>query len=165
MDKDKKLKIALPFLLIISVFVWISVLKPSGKKGDVKKETTGSESVLKGQSSTESLLLDVMKLISKKDDTVSLFDDWGRNPFVLEGINENLVDEDSNVGETEKIEPDNAMVLNGIIWNIDKPSALINDTIARVGDTIGRSIVVDIKPDVVILNNDEGNYELRLNKY
>lgn len=54
--------------------------------------------------------------------------------------------------------------LAGIIWDQKVPLAMINDSIVRIGDRLGSHIVVDIKPDRVILNDGSKDFELRLER-
>jgi len=77
----------------------------------------------------------------------TVFKSWKRNPFAPVGS-----------GNTS------ALVLNGIIWNKDKPKAMIGDMIVARGDKVGDNKVVDIKPDRVILNDGINNFELKMEK-
>jgi hypothetical protein len=54
--------------------------------------------------------------------------------------------------------------LKGIIWNPDKPSALINDQLLGVGEIISGYKVVQILQDKVILENEKSRLELKLNQ-
>jgi hypothetical protein len=56
------------------------------------------------------------------------------------------------------------LVLNGVIWNKDRPKAMIGDTIVTRGDSIAGNKVVDIRPDKVILNDGVKNFELKMEK-
>ncbi len=71
---------------------------------------------------------------------------WKRSPFVP-----------SAAASTER-------VLNGNIWSKTKPKAMIGDTILMKGDRIAEYMVVDIKPDRVILNDGEKDFEIKLEK-
>lgn len=53
-------------------------------------------------------------------------------------------------------------VLGGILWDEEKPMAIINDEVVKIGDKIGSNTVVDIKQDMVILSDGTSNFELRL---
>lgn len=76
----------------------------------------------------------------------SSFKSWKRSPFVSGGS------------------ASSDLVLNGIIWNKQKPKAMIGDTIVVKGTKIGDNTVVDIKPDRVILNDGTKEFELRMEK-
>lgn len=71
---------------------------------------------------------------------------WGRNPFAPAAVGQAR-------GE---------MVLSGIMWDETDPTAIINDEIVRVGDSVGGRKVVDIKQDRVIVDDGSGKVEIRL---
>jgi len=77
----------------------------------------------------------------------SAFKSWKRSPFAPVGTATSTT-----------------LVLNGIIWNKDRPKAMIGDTIVTKGEKIGENKVVDIKPDRVILNDGTNNFELKMEK-
>jgi hypothetical protein len=52
------------------------------------------------------------------------------------------------------------LYLDGILWDKDKPMAIISGNIVKRGDKIGEYLVVDIKQEAVILN--DGNNDLSL---
>jgi len=54
--------------------------------------------------------------------------------------------------------------LSGIVWDDNNPTAIINDTIVEKGSTLEGKTVVDILKDRVILNDRNGNTELRLSE-
>lgn len=56
------------------------------------------------------------------------------------------------------------LFLKGIIWNIDKPSAVINDRVLFVGEVISGYKVTKISEDGVILENDNSKLSLKLNQ-
>ncbi|MFA5100907.1 MAG: hypothetical protein WC547_08505 [Candidatus Omnitrophota bacterium] len=70
---------------------------------------------------------------------------WGRTPFSL-----------------APIKAFQGLILEGIVWDNDKPVAIINGSVVKIGDTIDEHIVVDIKPDRVILNDGSKEFELKL---
>jgi hypothetical protein len=41
--------------------------------------------------------------------------------------------------------------INGLVWNTDKPQAIINDQVVVIGDMVGDSKVIDIRKDGVDL--------------
>jgi type II secretory pathway component PulC len=77
----------------------------------------------------------------------SKFTSWKRSPFVASGTSTS-----SN------------LVLSGVIWNKDKPKAMIGDIIVTKGSKIEGNTVVDIKPDRVILNDGTKDFELKIAK-
>lgn len=54
--------------------------------------------------------------------------------------------------------------LKGIIWNSDKPSAVINGRVLNIGDGISEFKVIQILQDRVILENEKSKLELKLNR-
>lgn len=52
------------------------------------------------------------------------------------------------------------LCLKGIVWDDQKPSAIINDTIVGKGDKIGDSIVIKIEPGRVVLNDGAVDFDL-----
>lgn len=57
-----------------------------------------------------------------------------------------------------------SLKLDGIIWDKQKPMAIINGRVIEIGSRIEGNIVVDIKEDRVILNNGSNNLELKLGR-
>jgi hypothetical protein len=77
----------------------------------------------------------------------SAYANWGRNPFS---------------GVTAPIKSYSAgLVLNGILWDKEKPLVMINDEILKVGDKISGNTVVAIKQDRVILNDGAKDFDLQ----
>lgn len=72
---------------------------------------------------------------------------WGRNPFAPVEASVRVVTK---------------LTLNGIMWDEERPLAIINDNVVGIGGKVGENRVVDIKKDSVILNDGTGNFELRL---
>lgn len=70
---------------------------------------------------------------------------WKKSPFVPPEV----------PGETSKL------VLNGIIGG-RTPKAMIGDNMVGVGDTVGKSTVIAIKDDRVVLNDGKKDFELVL---
>lgn len=78
----------------------------------------------------------------------SKFTSWNRNPFV----------------PVETAAPVQNLVLSGIIWDKNKPKAMIGDMIVGKGEEVSGNKVIDIKPDKVILNDGKRNFELKIEK-
>jgi len=57
----------------------------------------------------------------------------------------------------------NTLSLSGIIWDAQKPLALINGMTVKVGDAVGNYVIVSIEQDKVILNDGAKDFELKLN--
>jgi len=77
----------------------------------------------------------------------SEYNTWGRNPFVA------AKRPGAPVGE---------LSLGGILWDKDKPVAIINDNMVGIGDTVGAYKVVDITQDSVTLNDGTEEHILKL---
>ncbi len=54
------------------------------------------------------------------------------------------------------------LILSGIAWDQDNPSAIINNKIVAIGQEVDGNTVVDIKENRVILNDGDHNFELRI---
>lgn len=52
--------------------------------------------------------------------------------------------------------------LSGILWEGEKPTAIINQTFVNVGDTTDQFSVIKILQDRVVLKDRTGEFELRL---
>lgn len=74
-----------------------------------------------------------------------------RNPFFFGSSNNN---QGASVSE---------LLLKGIIWDPDKPSAIINERAVGIGDVIAGFKVTQITQDSVILENEKSKLELKLN--
>lgn len=55
-------------------------------------------------------------------------------------------------------------ILGGILWDVNKPAAIISGEVVAKGDSVGSYVVVEVQPDRVILNDGEKDIELRLEK-
>jgi len=58
--------------------------------------------------------------------------------------------------------PRDGLDLTGILWEGEKPTAIINQTFLKTGDSMGPFSVVKILEDRVVLKDDNGEFELRL---
>lgn len=74
-----------------------------------------------------------------------------RNPFFFGSSNNN-----QGVSVSD-------LLLKGIIWDPDKPSAIINERVVGIGDVIVDFKVTQITQDSVILENEKSKLELKLN--
>ena len=54
--------------------------------------------------------------------------------------------------------------LTGITWDAQKPAAIINGNFFNVGDEMGQFKVVKIQEDRVVLEDNAGEFELRLKR-
>ncbi len=72
---------------------------------------------------------------------------WGRDPFTVPRA--------SSKGLT-------GLLLSGIIWDAQKPNAIINGNIVSIGDKVGQATVKQILPDRVLMSEDAKTFELYL---
>ncbi|MFA4842480.1 MAG: hypothetical protein WC658_01425, partial [Candidatus Omnitrophota bacterium] len=72
---------------------------------------------------------------------------WGRNPFTLHKTSSKAF---------------KGLILDGIMWDKEKPMAIINGKIVKIGDNVSGNIVVYIKQDRVILNDGAKDFEVRV---
>ncbi len=173
--KEKKLKMLLPILGLISIFVWLPMLKGSNSKGKQSASQMSYPSI----SDINDLFVSVQAMGKEKEKTLSRYKNWGRSPFVSmrslknssEGFSETIVEKHSNDPDLkeEKVsvsDPDaifDELVLNGIVWNSKNPSAIINDNVVWVGADIDGFKVLEINSDsVIIINDGEDTYKLGL---
>ena len=75
------------------------------------------------------------------------FSGWGRNPFTLAG---------------ELTEGVRGLVLEGIVWDEERPLAVINDRVVGVGDTLRQGRIVTITQTEVFLEDNAETFSLRL---
>lgn len=78
------------------------------------------------------------------------FEAWAKSPFI-----------EPNTDTGNKLAK---LTLNGIVWDAQNPSAMINDGIVAVGDSIGGWTVVSIQPTYVTVNDGKNDLEIRLNE-
>jgi hypothetical protein len=142
-DKEKKLKIFFPLLVLIAVFIWVRALAPGTKEGNQKDNM--SAAVSSDNREWGSLL---SLSTQQRQEIRTSYTSWGRNPFVLK--------EESDGQKTSQ------RMLNGIFWDEGNPKALINDMIVGIGDQIGQHTVIDIKQNYVILSDGTNKLILKL---
>jgi len=144
MDKQKKLKIVLPLLVVVMAFVWGPVFTGSGSKKKEKESnvssSTGADTGVSAQNNVN--LMSLARSGTRKKAKTS-YEDWGRNPFAV-------------------VQDLDDLALEGIVWDEEAPKAIINGNIVTVGDQIGSSVIVDIKQNSVTIRSETEETELRL---
>ncbi len=75
----------------------------------------------------------------------SRYSDWGDNPFVADRRK-------AAVSTTASAGP-RGLVLSGILWDPEVPSAIVNGRLVAVGDHLGTWQVIEIQKDQVILSD------------
>lgn len=143
MNKQQKLKIALPMLVVIMAFVWGPVIIGSGSKRKADKGNSAGNSQGMQQASGNSIDLTALSRVGRRQKTRTSYADWGRNPFVLKQVIK-------------------ALAVEGILWDENDPKAIINGNIVGIGDQVGSSIIIDIKPSSVTIKGDMGETILNL---
>jgi len=138
-DKQKKLKIALPVLFVVMAFVWGPILFGSGNK-DKGKEQRGVSSGLSNGVSIPSTTAQ-----RRSSNARTAYKDWGQNPFMLKRTPKELY-------------------LEGIMWDEERPQVIINGEILSVGSTVEDKTILIIRPRSVIVGSEEGEIELNLNE-
>ncbi|OGX37638.1 MAG: hypothetical protein A3G91_04465 [Omnitrophica WOR_2 bacterium RIFCSPLOWO2_12_FULL_50_9] len=142
MNREKTLKIILPVLVVLGILVWVRAFRVLGS-GPRPSQGSDSQNILPGAVEISGSIPTTPVPPKKK----STFEDWGRNPFVS-----------SSSGGPQRL------ILNGILWDTVRPSAIIDGEIVEIGGRIGPCTVLDIKPDKVLLNDGTRDLELHLGK-
>jgi len=140
-NKQQKLKIALPILVVVMAFVWGPVFTGSGSKN--KKNKNKKSVSVNFVSNVNSSDLVAMSRLGARKKVKTSYADWGRNPFMP--------------GYDQK-----ALVLEGIVWDETNPKAIINGGIFGIGDHAGLNRIIAIKKDSVVIINKTGTVELHL---
>ncbi|MFH2137513.1 MAG: hypothetical protein ABII88_03260 [Candidatus Omnitrophota bacterium] len=146
MDKEKKLKIAIPILILIMIGVYSPVLKNSRVRPDslVQENPNVAETFAGEEEFTNfSDLAGIQRQHSR-----SKYQQWKRDPFA----------------EYSDVSQSGIPRLHGIVWDSQKPKAIINETIAGIGDTVAGVMIIDIQKSKVLVNNGEKNIELKVYK-
>ena len=130
---DKKRKLILGLLVIISFFVWGRNLILPAKK--------------KLKSISRHFKIGTAPDIEKRKPPRTQVKDWGRNPFTA-----------FNGSEANT----SGLQLVGIIYDAKERYALINDQIVHAGDIIGAYKVIQISEGRVIVNDGNKDIELKL---
>jgi hypothetical protein len=86
----------------------------------------------------------IMKVVPRKR---TEFDRWGRDPFTF------LQEKSGGISN---------LTLTAIMWNNEKPSAYINESIVNVGDQISDKTIKQIEQNKVVLTDGTKDYVLEL---
>lgn len=136
MDKQKKLKIALPILIAVMAYVWGPVIMGSGKKTD-PSGGQGRAGGLSRDKTEGGMDITAMSNAPTRNKARTTYDAWGQNPFMI-------------------TQPPKAISVEGILWDATDPQVMINGNILGVGSNIATNLIIEIKPTSVILQNDKG---------
>jgi hypothetical protein len=94
-----------------------------------------------------------------------VFADWGRDPFAAgRSILELIRSDAERTADSLAAAADSAqaLVLNGLLWGLGEPVALIGDAILREGESDGDLVVLKIGPDFVICRKGDKVFRLDL---
>jgi len=136
---DKKI-IALIIVSIIAVIALIyGIITPSKIKRAAMAESEKTKQIKQKEEFSQT-----GPFLSRKA-LKSSYKQWGRSPFSLSAAT-----------------GPHGLKLDGILWDKKAPRAVINDVIVGAGDKIGNIIIREIRQDRVILNDGNGDFELKL---
>lgn len=141
MEEKKKL-IVLVVLGVAAVFSLIyGIITPSSSRRKPRSEPSDAriEQITQSQK--------VVSILRRPKR--SKYASWGRNPFML---------------FSAPVKTSIGFHLDGIIWDNRAPLAVINDEVVGIGDKVGTNTIVEIRPDMVVLNDGTKNIELNLNQ-
>lgn len=141
MEEKKKL-IVLVVLGVGAVFSLIyGIITPSSSRRKLRSEPNDAriEQITQSQK--------VVSILGRPKR--SKYASWGRNPFKLFAAPVKI-----SIG----------FHLDGIIWDNRAPLAVINGNVVGSGDKVGTNTIVEIKQDIVILNDGIKDFELNLNQ-
>ncbi|MBF0618948.1 MAG: hypothetical protein HQL19_02145 [Candidatus Omnitrophica bacterium] len=140
MDKNKKLLIALPFLMTTAVIV----LLPNFKRPDTGP-VPGGAFRMPSEIFPERKELVALLAEDSSDHDVIADADWGaRAPFYAGSeVKAPLSLPESSLRKLPE--------LSGVLWHEEKPCALLNDRAVGIGDRVDGFIVKEIRQDRVIL--------------
>jgi len=139
-DKQQKLKIALPILFVVMAIIWGPIIFGSGSgKSDNKTGNTSKGAV----KSMGSLNIAGLSNTGGQGKARSIYAKWGQNPFMLKRAPK-------------------ALFIEGIMWDENEPKAIINGTIVGAGEVVEGKTIIEIKSTSVIIRGDDGkNIELK----
>ncbi|MCX5701199.1 MAG: hypothetical protein NTZ63_06640 [Candidatus Omnitrophica bacterium] len=142
MDKKRIQIIITIFLGIVMIFLWINSIKTVSKKVSANKAVVQASKVV----APAPVVAQVQPVKAKE------VSDWLRDPFSGKSYVK-VHKEDSNP---------RALDLTGIMWDTNKPVALVNGRVVGIGGTVVGNTVVDIKPDRVVFNDGENDFEIKI---
>lgn len=87
----------------------------------------------------------------QKNKKRTAYKDWGKNPF---SVSKAAIEVPAVSGQ--------GIRLGGIIYDANEVCALINDELVRKGDLVDGKKVIEIRKDMVVLNDGTKDIELRL---
>lgn len=132
MNKQQKLKIALPILIVVMAFVWGPVIFGSGSKSKGDNSTSRVNKNMQ-----EGVSRFAVPSVASQKKAKTAYAQWGSNPFMLK--------------RTPKV-----INIEGIMWDANNPKAIINGKIVGAGEAVEGKMIVEIKANSVIIKGDDG---------
>lgn len=87
---------------------------------------------------------------------------WKRDPFAISGALPSSGPEKPALSPAAGPKPAAPLRLEGILWDVRKPTALINGTLAEVGSSVNGWKVLEIKEDRVTLSDGQSAKTLEI---
>ncbi len=137
------------FLLIISVALYH---RTNTKRASVPASAAGTVTAVSGAGPLPGYRLRRMKVSG-----VGFI-----NRFVMATSVLPLERDPFTAGQSGPQDPKAALSLDGIMWNAEKPTAIIGTAFVNEGDAVGRFKVVKIYPTKVVLREGDSEFELFL---
>ncbi|MCA9399035.1 MAG: hypothetical protein KC618_04755, partial [Candidatus Omnitrophica bacterium] len=139
---------------------------------DAKKAGFLTNSDQDGSENIEDLFAKISLYSADGKTQLSAYEDWGKNPFVTETwiakqgeralqAQKTLPEGIEEAGQ-QRTEQGQNIVLNGIFWNSQKPSALINNEVLGIGMQLNGYKVVKITKKTVVVDDGVNVLELRM---
>ena len=140
--KDKKVVT----LMVLAVLALLSLAYGLSAPVKGRGRVTGNKGIDRRNSSLE-VSFDKNVASVKRDAKRTAYETWPRNPFSF---------------RQPAMKDNSKFVLNGILWDNERPQAIINNDIINLGDEIGGFKVITINEDSVVLNDGGNDIELKL---
>jgi len=144
MDKKRLEIIVTGILILVLVFSWLNSFKVLKKKAS-QKATIRTASAQQAAAPRTALMPAAVSQVPGASDKDA---QWGRDPFSGKAY--------SAQGQPMEFK------LTGIVWDAQKPQAIVNEKIVEPGDLLGNCLVVKIGKDTVTLNDGTKDFEVRL---
>lgn len=147
MDKKRLEIIVTGILILVLVFSWLNSFKVLKKKAGQKAASRTAPAQPAAAAPRTALMPAAAREVPGASDKDA---DWGRDPF------------SGRIYKAAKEEAQKDLRLVGIIWDKQKPAAIINNKIVEAGSSVGGNTVVEIKEDRVVLSDGMRTFELKL---
>lgn len=145
LDRKSRTEIIVTSILIVVFFaIAINSISAVRSKRSKRRPVAISPNLLQ-EIRHQDLGHTIEAVMRKKEDLVrDEFPSWGRDPF-----------QEADISLSQ-------LGLQGIMWDIENPKAIISNRIVEVGDSVGDNTIIEIKRDRVVLTDGVSTFELRL---